>query len=92
MINEVILHSGIQSGPVVIFNATEGAEEDMLVISPFSQFMATSLTQTNNTLDYGVMGSIISIPANYNYSMIVHYSSKGIKQCEKRTIELLNIV
>jgi hypothetical protein len=42
--------------------------------------MATSLTQISNRLEYGVMGSMISIPANYNLSMIVFYSSKGINE------------
>jgi hypothetical protein len=42
--------------------------------------MATSLSQANGTLEYGVMGSMISIPANYNHSMIVFYSSKGINE------------
>ncbi|CAF4953399.1 unnamed protein product [Rotaria sp. Silwood1] len=42
--------------------------------------MATSLSQTINVLEYGVMGSILSIPANYNHSMIVFYSSKGINK------------
>jgi hypothetical protein len=42
--------------------------------------MTTSLTQTNNTLEYGVMGSILSITPNYNHSFIVFYSSKGINE------------
>jgi hypothetical protein len=73
-----VVRSGMQSGPIVIFNFTQHREGDILVLSPFSRFMATSLSQTNNTLEYGVMGSMLSIPANYNHSMIVFYSSKGI--------------
>jgi hypothetical protein len=42
--------------------------------------MATSLTQTNNVLEYGVMGSMLTIPENYNHSMIVFYSSHGINE------------
>ncbi|CAF4451635.1 unnamed protein product, partial [Adineta steineri] len=36
--------------------------------------------QTDNRLEYGVMGSILTIPANYNHSMIVFYSSEGINE------------
>jgi hypothetical protein len=75
-----VIHRGIESGPVVVFNVDQRGESDILVLSPFSRFMATSLSQTNNTLEYGVMGSIISIPANYNHSMIIFYSSKGINE------------
>jgi hypothetical protein len=70
----------MEGGPVVIFNQTQGGEGDILVLSPFSRFMATSLTQTNQKLEYGVMGSMISITPNYNHSFIVFYSSKGINE------------
>ena len=75
-----ILQSGMESGPVVLFNINKKGDSDILVLSPFSRFMATSLSQANNILEYGVMGSIISIPENYNHSMIVFYSSKGINE------------
>jgi hypothetical protein len=68
------------AGPVALFNFTQRGEGDILVLSPFSRFMATSLSQTNNTLEYGVMGSMSSIPADYNHSMIVFYSSHGINE------------
>ncbi|CAF4204876.1 unnamed protein product [Rotaria sp. Silwood2] len=76
-----VIQSGIQGGPIVLFNLSQQGEGDILVLSPFSRFMATSLSQTNsNTLEYGVMGSMLSIPANYNHSMIVFYSSQGINE------------
>lgn len=75
-----VIDSGILAGPVILFNLTQRGENDVLVLSPFSRFMATSLSQTNSSLEYGVMGSITSIPANYNHSMIIFYSSKGINQ------------
>lgn len=74
-----VIKSGMQGGPVVLFNLTQQGEGDMLVLSPFSRFMSTSFSQSNgNILDFGVMGSIISIPANYTHSMIVCYSPRGI--------------
>jgi hypothetical protein len=45
-----IVHSGMEGGPIVIFNQTQRGEGDILVLSPFSRFMATSLTQTNTVL------------------------------------------
>ncbi len=75
-----VIESGMQGGPIVLFNFTQRGEEDFLILSPFSRFMATSLSQTRDILEYGVMGSMLSIPANYNHSMIVFYSSKGINE------------
>jgi hypothetical protein len=60
----------LESGPVVLFNFTERGESDILVLSPFSQFMATSFYQTNNFFEYGVMGSMSYVPMNYNHSMM----------------------
>ncbi|UJR11990.1 hypothetical protein I4U23_016168 [Adineta vaga] len=71
---------GFEGGPIILFNQTQRGEGDMLVISLFSKFMATSLTQTNNTLEYGVMSSMFSITPNYNHSLIVFYSSNGINE------------
>ncbi|CAF1399023.1 unnamed protein product [Adineta ricciae] len=74
-----IVEAGIESGPIVVFNLTQQGEGDMLVLSPFSQFMSSSFVQTNtSTLEYGVLGSILSIPSNYNHSMMVFYSPNGI--------------
>ena len=75
-----VVRSGIESGPVVVFNIDQRGDGDILVLSPFSKFMATSLSQANGTLEYGVMGSMTSIPNNYNHSMIVFYSSNGINE------------
>ncbi|UJR16105.1 hypothetical protein I4U23_003017 [Adineta vaga] len=76
--SNTVIKSGMEAGPVVLFNLTQRGQNDALILSPFSQFMATSLSQQSNILQYGVMGSISTIPANYNHSMILFYSSKGI--------------
>lgn len=75
-----VVHSGLESGPLVIFNQTQRGEGDILVLSPLSRFMATSIAQTKNILEYGVVGSMFSITPNYNHSLIVFYSSKGINE------------
>ncbi|CAF4831166.1 unnamed protein product [Rotaria sp. Silwood1] len=71
------MHAGMEAGPVVLFNLTQHGQNDVIILSPFAQFMATSLSQQDNILQYGVMGSIKTIPANYNHTMILFYSSNG---------------
>jgi hypothetical protein len=69
--------SGISgSGPVVLFSMDLSST---LVLSAASNFMAASQTTENNTLLYGVMGAVTSIPANYSVSTIVALSS-GVNQ------------
>ncbi|CAF3533440.1 unnamed protein product [Rotaria socialis] len=75
-----IIKSGMQAGPIVLFDLTERAQGDVVILSPFSHFMATSLSQRENMLEYGVMGSMSSVPANYNHSMIVFYSPLGVNE------------
>ncbi len=40
-----VIHSGFEGGPVILFNQTQRGEGDVLILSPFSRFMATSLTR-----------------------------------------------
>lgn len=75
-----IIRSAIESGPVVLFDIDKKGENDILVLSPFSRFMATSLSQEQAKLEYGVMGSMLAIPENYNLSFIIFYSSNGINK------------
>ena len=82
--NGNVIKSGMQGGPVVVFDANHRGEADMMVLSPLSHFMATSLNQRNRTdervLEYGVMGSMGTIPANYVQSFIVFYSPHGVNE------------
>jgi hypothetical protein len=77
-----VVRAGMQDGIVALFDLAHRGEGDMLVLSPMSHFMATSISQRNETSDsifeYGVMGSISNIPANYMHSFIVFYSPHGI--------------
>ena len=72
--------NSLEGGPVVLFDLNKKGQGDVVIISPLSQFMATSLNQQNNILQYGVMGSVITIPDNYSNSLIVFYSSEGINK------------
>ncbi|CAF1295347.1 unnamed protein product [Didymodactylos carnosus] len=76
--SNTVIKSGMEAGPVVLFNLTQHGQNDVIILSPFVQFMATSLSQQDNILQYGVMGSIKTIPANYNHTMILFYSSNRI--------------
>jgi hypothetical protein len=79
-----VITSGMEGGPVVLFDLSRRGEADMLVLSPFSHFMATSLYQRNSqstpVLEYGVMGSMSTIPAEFTQSFIVFYSPHGVNE------------
>ena len=49
-----VVESGMLGGPVVLFDFNQKGEEDMLVLSPFSRFMATSFGQKSVRLEYDV--------------------------------------
>ncbi|CAF3069093.1 unnamed protein product [Rotaria sp. Silwood2] len=74
------IKNGISGGPIIIFNSSEYGHGDSIIISPFSQFMSTSLSININILEYGYIGSIKSIPINSSNSLIIYYSSNGINQ------------
>ena len=79
-----VVRLGYHGGPVVLFNLTEQGEGDTLILSPLSHFMDTSLTQTTRAsqsiLEYGVAGSMTSVPANYMQAFIVYYSEQGVNK------------
>ena len=75
-----VVTNSVEGGPVVLFDMNKRGQGDTLIISPFSQFMATSLNQRDNVLQYGVIGSMSTIPANYNHSLILFYSPEGINK------------
>ena len=70
------LTDGMQGGPVVVFDP----HGNTLVVSPFSQFMAASMTYVNNTLSWGIMGEVDSVPNMYSVQTIMYYSSEGINR------------
>jgi hypothetical protein len=78
--SSTVIRSGMQGGPVILFDLNQQGEQDVLIISPFSHFMATSLSQKNNVLEYGVIGSMSSVPASYSHAMILYYSPRGINE------------
>ena len=77
-----VVRAALEGGPIVLFDLAHRGETDVVILSPLSHFMATSLyqrkTSSDSTLEYGVLGSISTIPANYMQSFMVFYSSHGI--------------
>ena len=67
-------------GPVVLFDLNQHGVNDMIVLSSFSRFTATSLSQTDSIFEYGVMDSMLTNAAKYNYSMIIFYSPSDINE------------
>ena len=75
-----IIQSNIKAGPVVLFNMIDRRQGDVLILSPFTRFMATSMNKQEQVLGYGVVGSMLSIPANYDLSLVVFYSPRGVNE------------
>ena len=79
-----VIRSALYDAPMILFNLTQQGHGDTVVFSPFSHFMATSLWQRSETsytaLEYGVTGSMSTIPANYAQSFILFYSPRGINK------------
>ena len=79
-----VIANAAWDSPVIVFNLTQRGSGDTVILSSFSNFMATSLSQRQEgsyaALEYGVTGSMITVPANYTQSFIVFYSSNGINK------------
>lgn len=71
--SNAIVGTGVSgSGPLVLFEATL---KTSLVISSASNFMVASQAIENNTLAYGIMGSVATIPSSFSVETIVVLSS-----------------
>ncbi|XP_062593083.1 uncharacterized protein LOC134254572 [Saccostrea cucullata] len=68
---------GLAGGPLALFDE----EGNTVIISPFSQFMASSITHPDidNSVGWGVMGGVQMVPPNYQYDTILYYA-KGINK------------
>lgn len=74
---DVAMSYGLSGGPLAIFDQ----EGNTVIISPFSQFMAASVTHPDfdNSVGWGVMGGVQKVPPNYQYDTILYYA-KGINK------------
>ncbi|XP_070576650.1 uncharacterized protein [Ptychodera flava] len=64
------INFGLYGGPLAIFDKSLNT----VVISSFSEFMAGSMQLMDGTINYGLMGSITQIPADFNFQTIVYYA------------------
>ena len=67
---------GLNSGPVVLFDESN----NVLIISPFSHFMAAShyFDKDNVSLSWGIMGNVDFIPKGYKMEILAYYSQSGV--------------
>ena len=72
------LPDGLYSGPLVLFDQ----HDNVVIISPFNHFTAASYAHdiTTNSIGWGVMGNVDSIPAGYELETLAFVSTKGINQ------------
>lgn len=83
------LHDGLDSGPLVVFDQ----DGRTLVISPFDHFMAASYwhNTVDQTINWGIMGRVGSIPQDYTFSTVIFYESHGINKAVEGWGELLRL-
>ena len=69
---------GLNSGPVVIFDELG----NVLIISPFSHFMAAShfYDKLSKSINWGIMGNVNFVPKGYKLETIVFHSKLGINR------------
>ena len=72
--------SGLDSGPLVLFNTGS----DALVISSFTSLMAGSAVYNNSQqiATWGLLGRATKIPLDFEYSVIIYYSNRGISKVD----------
>ena len=83
------IESGLDSGPLVLFN--KGS--DAVIISPFSSFMAAqaSYNLTEQTASWGLLGNAKEVPAGFQYGTAVYYSNLGIQEVKQISFVMIYI-
>ncbi|XP_072031491.1 uncharacterized protein [Amphiura filiformis] len=72
------IQSGLWGGPLVLFDQLT---QHSMIMAPFREFMTGSIHYNtwSNAVEWGVMGSVTSIPKDYNYETAIVFAP-GIKQ------------
>lgn len=72
------LPDGMLSGPIVLFDKSN----NVIIISAMNHFTANSYYHdpTKNTISWGIMGRVGSVPKGYQLQTMVYYSDQGINQ------------
>jgi len=72
------IQSGLDSGPLVLFNH----KEDVIMVSPFESFMAAQAAYNTSdvSVSWGLLGNAKDIPAGFEYATIVFYGGNGVQR------------
>jgi hypothetical protein len=72
-------HLGLDSGPVVLFDATAPAEGSRaLVVSPATHFKGAVQMRHGESWVAGVAGEVEEVPAGYSHETILHATAQGV--------------
>ncbi|PVD22557.1 hypothetical protein C0Q70_18373 [Pomacea canaliculata] len=85
-----IIADGVVGGPIALFDGS-GAT---LVISPSSNFMAASNSHSRatNSLSYGIMGEVDTVPPGYSLDTILYFGDAGVNRAFQGWGELLRFL
>ena len=74
------LPDGLYSGPLVLFDQND----NVLILSSFNRFTAASYMHDvkTDTVGWGVMGNVDSIPAGFELETILFSGQNGINQVQ----------
>jgi hypothetical protein len=72
---------GLDSGPVVLFDATAPAEgSHALIVSPASHFKGAVQMRYQESWVAGVAGEVTEVPAGYTHETILHATAQGVSR------------
>lgn len=80
----VHIEDGVEGGPIAIYDR----HGNVVIISPFSQFMAASNWHDGvigGSVYWGIMGSIDQVPAGFSMETIVYFGNDGINKVSNKT-------
>ena len=81
------LHSGIESGPYVVYNATARA---IAMVAPLDAFMESAMALTPTTqgggrqVSHGGMGALTAVPAGWSMSTMLYFDDVGVTEGVQR--------
>ncbi|ELU14573.1 hypothetical protein CAPTEDRAFT_226975 [Capitella teleta] len=70
------LDGGMMSGPLILFDH----QDNVLIVSPFNNFMAASFCHSGQSISWGIMGGVDSVTQGFVHETIVFYGQHGINQ------------
>ena len=74
------ISSGIASGPLVLFNADKHSAVISSLVNPMAGSAVYGVKEEKTTSSWGVMGMVESVPKDFEYWTILHFSDQGINR------------